>query len=290
MFTTLTFPEIDAASEKDRFCFAAGWKSPATDSFRKRSALMSMCSRIVLGLSLAVSWALGSASLSQAGSVCFSIHGQGIDCHGTFYYTPTTVGGFGGTIWQLTSMDGTFVDSVSGVSGTISGLVPGSTYTTIPSVANHDSFPASGKPYPPASYDNLLFPNYDSPVDCLPYYDYKGGPMDMYGVLFEVALNGGGTWMVNLWCNGDLNDPSNPLGLDYGLAVGPLGTDGSGNPEFQVQRYLGDGNDYQTNPAGYSGSGISFQMVPEPSSFVLIGLGAVALGVSNRRRQARQAV
>lgn len=248
------------------------------------------CRRMVLGLVVAAIWALGPASLSQAGTVCFSIHGQGIHAHGNFHFTPTTVSGFGGSIWQLTGIDGTFSDSVAGISGTISGLVPGSTYTTIPSVGNHDSFPATGKPFPPASYDNLLFPNYDSPVDCLPYYDYKGGPMDMYGVLFQVALNGGGTWLVNLWSNGDLNDPSNPLGLDYGLGDGPLGTDGLGNPEWHVQRYLGDGNDYQTNPAGYAGSGIAFQLAPEPSSFVLIGLGAVALAVANRRRQPRQAV
>ena len=250
---------------------------------------MNCCSRVLNGVLVAGILSVLIAGTSQADSVCYSIHGQGIDAMGRLYYTPTTVSGFGGTVWQLTGIDGTFSDSVSGVSGTISGLVPGSTYTSIPSVGNHDSFASTGSPFPPTSYDNLIYPNYDSPVDCLPYYHYQGGPMDMYGMLFNVSLNGGGTWMVNLWSNGDLNDPANVLGLDYGIAVGPLGTDGSNNPEFHIQRYIGDGNAYETNPAGYSGSDIGFTLAPEPSSFVLVGIGAVLTGVATRRRKKQPA-
>lgn len=246
---------------------------------------MRLRSRCVLAVVLAGLFTLGTSADSQAGSVCFSIHGQGLDIHGNLYYTPTTVSGFSGRIWQLTGIDGTFADSVSGVSGVISGLVPGSTYTTIPSVTNHDDFASTGTPFPPTSYDNLMFPDGNSPVDCLPYYDYKGGPFDMYGLLFNVALNGGGTWMVNFWSNGDLNHPSNPLGLDFGAAVGPLGTDGSGNPEFHVSRYLGNGNEYQIDPTSYNGSGVSLQICPEPSAMVLLALGSLFAGVPAIRRR-----
>ncbi len=230
-----------------------------------------------------------SPQVATAGTVDFSLSGQGITAAGRFHFTEKTVTGYDGPIWQLTGIDGTFADTVSGVSGTISGLVPGSDYTSLPSRQNHDSFPATGKPYPPASYDNILFPLGDSPVDCLPFYVYTGGSIDMYGILFQVALDGGGTWLVNVWSNGDLNNSANPLGVDFGVAVGPLGVDGSGNPEWHVSRYLGDGNDYQTDPTAYQGSGISFAYTPEPSSYVLATTSMAILGLMSRRRRARQA-
>jgi len=244
--------------------------------FLKRWSLLALCA----GLGL-----LTSGQLAAAGTCSFSLSGQGITASGRFHFVEKTVTGYDGPIWQLSGIDGTFADSVSQVSGVISGLVPGSDYTALPSRTNHDSFPASGKPYPPASYDNILFPRGDSPVDCLPFYVYTGGPIDMYGILFSVDVGNGQTWLVNVWSNGDLNDPQNPLGVDFGVGVGPLGVDGSGNPEWQVARYLGDGNDYQTNPTSYQGSGISFSYTPEPSTWLLAGTSVLMFGLTARRRR-----
>jgi hypothetical protein len=220
----------------------------------------------------------------------YSLSGQGITASGRMALDEKFLPGYSGPVWQILEIDGTFADSVSGVSGIVTDLIAGSDYTNLPSRTNHDSFPATGKPYPPASYDNLLYPRGDSPVDCLPYYNYTGGPIDMYGILFKVSLTGGQTWLVNVWSNGDLNDPANPLGVDFGTAVGPLGVDGLGQPEWHVSRYLGDGNDYQTDPTKYQGSGITFSYsTPEPSSCILAASGIAILGLRSLRRRARQA-
>ncbi|MFM8583340.1 MAG: hypothetical protein ACKOFW_17865 [Planctomycetaceae bacterium] len=229
-----------------------------------------------------------SPQVAPAGTVDFSLAGQGITAAGRFHFISKTVTGYDGPIWQLSGIDGTFSDTVSGVAGVISGLVPGSNYTNLPSRTNHDSFPATGKPFPPASYDNILFPRGDSPVDCFPFYDYTGGTIDMYGILFQVELAGGGTWLVNIWSNGNLNNAANPLGVDFGVAVGPLGVDGNGAPEWHVSRYLGDGNEYQTDPTAYNGSGISFTYTPEPSSYLLAASSVAILGLMSRRRRVRQ--
>ena len=220
-------------------------------------------------------------------SLPFSISGPGVSASGTLTGNYVTLTGFTDTVFEVTGASGIFSDT-NGISGAITGVLPGKTYTAIPDVAthNHDSIDATGVPFPPASYDNILYPNGNSPVVCDPmFYPYSGGQLDIFGLMLKVDLQQGGSGLVNVWSNGNLNDPMNPIGLDYGLSDGPLGMS-NGNPLFMVQNYLGDTGSY---PTTYTASGIQFAATPEPSALVALstGIATLPLLTLRRRKQSR---
>ena len=161
-------------------------------------------------------------------------------------------------------------------------MLTGQTFTSIPSNGYHDGINAAGLQPEPASYDNIVYPNGDSPVVCDPiFYPYHGGQLDIYGLMFTVNLNAGGTGLVNVWSN-FLNDPANLIGLDYGVSDGTLGSS-NGNPLFTVENYVGNTNSY---PA-YSPSGVVFSTVPEPSALLLVGAGIATLPILRMRQRKR---
>ncbi len=203
----------------------------------------------------------------------FSISGPGISANGSLTGDFVTLSGFGDTVFVVTGASGTYSDSTDGISGTISGILPSKTYTSVPKNSNHDSVDAVGTPFPPASYDNIIYPNGDSPVVCDPaFYPFFGGQLDIYGLMLTLDLQGGGQGLVNVWSNGNLNDPSNPIGVDYGVSDGTQ-SNVNGNPFFTAENYVGDTGSYPN----YSPSGVKFSTVPEPSSLLFIGSGLVSL-------------
>jgi hypothetical protein len=244
---------------------------------------------------------LTSQAAAQTGQIPFSISGQGITASGTLTYQPVTLSGFSGTAWQVTGVTGNFSDSVSTISGRFTSvLASGMDYTKAPSRQDPGANPPivgnlgtiTGSPVQlsygistKSSFDNLVYPNGDSPTLCLPYYSYGGGPIDIFGLGLLVDTGGGSTALVNVWSNGNLNHPSNPIGLDYGISVGPY--DPSGSPQYTRTRYIGDSNGYEGLPTSYVGSGLTVQVVPEPSIpefAAMAAAGFLGLWVWGRRR------
>lgn len=252
-------------------------------------------------LALVVSLAFVTTAVANANPLTFSFSAPGgIVANGTFTTSPinlgpySTIPGYGPAL-KVDGVTGTFTATGLGISGTFSAVIPATMdYTTVPrpnqyptagDSANHGSIGSTGT-YP-ISYDNIIYPGQNSPNVCPNYYSYGGGPLDLFGLLLEVNKTGGGSVLVNLWSNGNLNNPANVLGVDYGLAIGDY-VPADANP-FQVLTYLGDGNLYESDPASYTGSGVSFQVsVPEIDP---AGLGSVValisggLGLLERRRK-----
>ncbi len=224
---------------------------------------------------------MSSQAHAQTVSLPFSISGPVVSATGKLVGKYVKLSGFADTVFEVTGASGSYSDTGDGISGKISGVLAGKTYTSIPNNKNHDSIDATGVPFPPASYDNVLYPHGDSPVVCDPtFYPYHGGQLDIYGLMFTLNLSGGGSGLVNVWSNGNLNDPSNPIGLDYGVSDGTLDNSGS-SPLYIVKNYLGDTNSYPD----YTASGIVFTAVPEPSAFLALVAGIAALPILRLRRK-----
>lgn len=239
-----------------------------------------------------------TSGTAQGAQIVFSISGPSISASGNLTYQPVTLNGFSGTAWQVTGVSGNFSDTLLGISGSFTGVLPsGMDYTKAPSREDLTASPpiignlgsVTGSPVQlsygtstKSSFDNLLYPNGDSPILCLPYYSYGGGMIDIFGLGLLVDAGGGITTLVNVWSNGYLNHSSNPLGIDFGISVGTYNE--AGTPQYERSRYIGDSNGYETDPMSYSGSGVTFTAVPEPTTSLLAVLaGAVAF--ARRRRQ-----
>ncbi len=237
--------------------------------------------------------------MAEGGIAPFSISGQGITASGLLTYQPVSLTGFAGVAWRVTGVTGTFSDTVSGINGPFTSvLASGMDYTKAPSRQDLGANPPivgnlgtvtgstvqlSYGPSTKSSFDNLVYPNGDSPTLCLPYYSYGGGRIDIFGLGLLVDTGGGTTALVNVWSNGNLNNPANPLGLDYGISVGPF--DASANPQYTRTRYIGDSNGYEVSPSSYAGSGVTFTVVPEPSEYAAVTTaGLLGFMVWRRRR------
>lgn len=159
------------------------------------------------------------APSARANSVNFSFNGSGISGSGTLTYTPQSSGA--GTITGIT---GSFTDTNAGshnkpniVNSPITGLVAINPVSPLPVNVTAPDFSqyavANGVPGTPPSnslsYDNNFYPD-GSPTVCTDY-PFKGGFLDVYGLLFTIP-NGK---VVGLWSNG-IKDSSGPT---YGVAL-----------------------------------------------------------------------
>lgn len=255
----------------------------------------------VRSLAAAVSIALAVTGVALGDPLSFSISAPGgVVASGTFTYSVVNLASYGSVpgysgAWKIDGVTGTFSDPTLGISGTFAGVVPAAMdYTSIPRPAgyptpsdppNRGVIDGTGLTFGKISFDNIIYPAGNSPNTCPNYYSYGGGLLDLFGLLLNVN-DGADQYFVNIWSNGILNNPANPLGLDYGMAIG---RNVGGATPFQTLSYVGDGNVYESTPASYTASGITFTVSPVPE-IDAAGLGSVlalvigGLGLLERRR------
>jgi hypothetical protein len=205
--------------------------------------------------------------VARADSFNFSFSGGGLSGSGVLTVSNTPVPGVSGA-FQIMGITGTFSDSIIGLSN---AAITGIQTTSLPSGINAD-----GTFVPPGtagdgfgfSYDNLFYPDGNSPAVCPPPgpgdpeppYPFGGGSLDIYGVLFNVQ----GGYSVDLWSNGVVPG----FGLTYGVGDSIKGNvlDTYGEP------FSGTSVDVVTAPT------------PEPGSLILLGTGLLGLAAPLMRK------
>lgn len=210
------------------------------------------------GLFLAGLFLASIASQSDAGLVQFEFSGPEVSGQIQLTYAAATDSKYADA-FEVTGISGTFSDSSLGiVNASINSLVAITRDTPEASnlLAPNDfsRFPvASGLTHGSLSYDNLVWPS-GSPQTATDY-PFGGGFLDIYGLLFNID----GGKVVNFWSNGVLPGSST---ADYGVAV---------VTSAEALHYVADG--------------VSANVVPEPSSVALLGIGALGFVVHTYRRR-----
>jgi hypothetical protein len=211
---------------------------------------------------LALTTTVAMAPAAKADSFNFSFSGGGLSATGVIDVSSAVPGVAGA--YQVTGIHGTFSDANTGLTNaSITGLVS----TSLPSPINGDGTflpPGTFALTQPAgdeglSFDNLFYPNGDSPAICPPSpteagYPFHGGSLDIYGVLFTVD----GGYTVDMWSNGVLPGTTAP---DYGV------TDAIGTTR---------GNSADVSFAA--------SPVPEPGTLMLLGTGMLGFAGSMVRK------
>ncbi|HTD95366.1 MAG TPA: PEP-CTERM sorting domain-containing protein [Edaphobacter sp.] len=219
--------------------------------------------KILLAL-LALTTTVAMTPAAKADSFNFSFNGGGLSGSGVIDVSNATVPGVPGA-YQVTGIHGTFSDTIAGISN---AAITGVQTTSLPTGINPDgTFIPPGSPGAGFgfSYDNLFYPNGDSPWVCPPDpsedpYPFHGGVFDIYGLLFSVE----GGYSVDLWSNGVLPG----LGLTYGVGDSLNG---------KVLNTFGE-------PFSGPGVAVSTSPAPEPGSLMLMGTGLVGLVGAVRRK------
>ncbi len=212
--------------------------------------------RGLLLMAAACLFALGMTRAAYAESYTFSVNGSGITASGSFQASST--GPFGA--YTISGIEGTFTDATNDFSGAITSLnsAPAPTTDSLDTYFSAPAFTMSNTNAPLFSYDNLFWPDGNSPAVCVDAPIFSGGDFDIYGLSFNIA----GGYTVDLWSNGP------------NLGGYQLNDSFSGVP-FTTPNMDGIADTVNVNVAP----------TPEPASLLLLGSALPGLAAVLKRRR-----